>query len=173
MTMTWHVLQIVQDHWLFPCIRYSDSYYLLLSTGEGWRQESEVSCPPDEDCKPNKLDGDLESMDNDSYKSNEEFDYGYAQCVSNDEWEEVNDGEAPLNIAVYDVLPMEITHAGWYIFHLGGLISMTLSQGHSIHPYSTYFQDMLGICLLIWCTPQYCNLWNRGRSSWWNHCLPS
>ena len=29
------------------------------------------------DCKPNESDVDLESMDNDSYESNEEFDYGY------------------------------------------------------------------------------------------------
>jgi hypothetical protein len=40
-------------------------------------QESEVSCPPDEDCELNKLDGDPESMNNNSYGSNEEFDYGY------------------------------------------------------------------------------------------------
>ena len=46
--------------------------------------------------EPNKLEGDL-SMDNDSYRSNEEFDYGYAQCVSDDESEEENDGERDIN----------------------------------------------------------------------------
>ena len=32
-------------------------------------------------------------MDNDGYRSNEEFDYGYAQHVSDDESEEENDRE--------------------------------------------------------------------------------
>ena len=49
------------------------------------------------DCKPNELDGDLESTDNDSYGSNEEHDYGYAQHVSDDESEEENDGEGDID----------------------------------------------------------------------------
>jgi len=60
-------------------------------------QESKVSCPPDEDCKSNEPDGDPESTDNDSYGSNEEFDYGYAQHVSNDKSEEENDGEGDID----------------------------------------------------------------------------
>ena len=32
-------------------------------------------------------------MDNDSYGSDEEFDYGYVQRISDDELEEENDGE--------------------------------------------------------------------------------
>ena len=54
-------------------------------------QESKVGCPPDEDCKPNELNADLESMDNDSYRRDEEFNSGYAQHVSNDKSEEEND----------------------------------------------------------------------------------
>ena len=46
--------------------------------------------------KPDKPEGNL-GMDNDSYRSNEEFDYGYAQCVSDDESEEENDGERDIN----------------------------------------------------------------------------
>ena len=62
-------------------------------------QESEVSFPPDEDCEPNKLDGELESTDNDSYRSDEELDYGYAQHVSYDASEsgEENDGEGDID----------------------------------------------------------------------------
>ena len=35
-------------------------------------------------------------MENDSYRNNEEFDYGYAQHFSNDESEEENDGEGDI-----------------------------------------------------------------------------
>jgi hypothetical protein len=60
-------------------------------------QESKVGCPVDEDCEPNEPDGDPESTDNDSYGSDEEFDYGYAQRVSDDESEEENDGEGDID----------------------------------------------------------------------------
>lgn len=60
-------------------------------------QESEVGCPVDEDCEPNEPDVDPESTDNDSYRSNKEFDYGYAQHVSDDESEEENDGEGDID----------------------------------------------------------------------------
>jgi hypothetical protein len=60
-------------------------------------QESEVGCPVDEDCEPNDPDGGPESMDNDSYGCDEEFDYGYVQCVSDDESEEENDGEEDID----------------------------------------------------------------------------
>jgi hypothetical protein len=60
-------------------------------------QESEVGCPPDEDCELNEPDGDVESTDDDSYGSDEEFDYGYVQRVSDDESEEENDGEGDID----------------------------------------------------------------------------
>ena len=69
----------------------------------GWQekdenlQESEVGCPPDEDCELNELDGDPENTDNDSYGSDKEFGYGYAQHVSDDESEEENDGEGDID----------------------------------------------------------------------------
>ena len=60
-------------------------------------QESEVGCPSDEDCKLNEPDGDPESTDNDSYGRDEGFDYGYVQCVSDDESEEENDREGDID----------------------------------------------------------------------------
>ena len=68
--------------------------YFYLEKDENL-QESEVGCLP-EDCEPNKLDGDLESTDNDSYRS-EEFNYGYAQHVSDEGSEEENDGEGDVD----------------------------------------------------------------------------
>ena len=51
-------------------------------------EECKVDSPSYDDSKPNELDGDVESMGDKSYGSNEEFDYGYAQRVSDDESEE-------------------------------------------------------------------------------------
>jgi hypothetical protein len=51
-------------------------------------EECEVDGPSDDDSKPNEPDGDVESTDSDSYGSDEEYDYGYARRVSDDESEE-------------------------------------------------------------------------------------
>ena len=62
------------DQFLMVCDMLDEEYAAGQQEKDKSLQESEVGCPPDEDCEPNELDGDLESMDNDSYRSNEEFD---------------------------------------------------------------------------------------------------
>ena len=57
--------------------------------------DCDVSCSAD--CQTQQTGGRSRSMDNDSYRSNEEFDYGYAQHVSDDESEEENDGERDID----------------------------------------------------------------------------